>query len=333
MPMPHLFLYTGIILLAAIGFSISIYIRSKKKSGNPMICPLGSDCRSVIESEYSYFWGIQLELLGMAYYLAIAFVYALILAYPHLAFPELTFAILALSALAFLFSAYLASVQAFALGQWCTWCLASAGISTLIFAAALTSSGSALVPLLIAHEHVLFVLFSFAAAIGLGASSLGDVFLLKSLRDLRISEEEARTLSTVGEVAHSALALLVLSGGAFWIAHGGVTPVTSLVVMQIIAVGILMVVAFSLYIVVTPRFIKISFAKSHLHAPGELHILRKIALALAAASVVSWYALFFVTIIDIETLAIVPITSVFLLLVALAIAVSQLYEYMMGTEH
>ena len=330
--MPQLFLYTGIIVLALIGFSISVYIMSKKKSGNPMICPLGSDCRSVIESEYSYFWGIRLELLGMAYYLAIALVYALILAYPHVALPELTFAIFTLSALAFLFSTYLAGVQAFALGEWCTWCLASAGISTLIFAAALTSVGPLFLPLLMAYEHVFFVLFSFAAAIGLGASSLGDVFLLKSLRDLRISEEEARTLSTVGEVAHAALALLILAGGAFWIARGGVTPVTSLVTMQMIAVGILIVAAFSLYRVITPRFITISFAKSHVHTPGELHDLRKIAFALAGASMVSWYSLFFATIIDIEALVTVPVTSVFLVLVALAVAVSQLYEYIMGTE-
>ena len=233
-----------------------------------MICPLGTDCRTVIESEYSHFWGIRLEFLGMAYYLLITATYISFIVYPYLAFPELIFSVLILSALAFLFSGYLAGVQAFALNQWCTWCLASAGISTLIFVAALASFGSAFLPLLLAHERLLSIIILFATGIGLGASLIGDIFLLKSLRDLRISKKEVDILRTIGEVVHSALALLLLAGGAFWITHGGITSATSLVIIQIIAVALLLVAAFALNVMVVARLAKISFTEAHLHLRG-----------------------------------------------------------------
>ena len=75
-----------LVVAAAIGgLSIVIYIRYKK--GRPeeaMVCPLGSDCHSVIYSEYSKFFGIPLELFGMGYYALIALTYITYIVRPDL---------------------------------------------------------------------------------------------------------------------------------------------------------------------------------------------------------------------------------------------------------
>jgi uncharacterized membrane protein len=139
--MPIDFIWHTVIILAALGgFILAFYIRHKKQTHEKMVCPIGSDCDAVIYSEYSKFFGIPLEILGLFYYGLVAVGYALFLAFPVLASPLAVFGILTLTTAAFLFSLYLTFIQAFALKQWCTWCLMSAGICAIIFATALSIS-------------------------------------------------------------------------------------------------------------------------------------------------------------------------------------------------
>lgn len=98
-----------------------------------MVCMLGADCGTVLKSDYSTFMGIGLEIYGLLYYGFIAITYSLIVFNPTLEAPYLHNVLFGLSSFAFLFSVYLISVQAFVIKSWCSWCLVSASISTLIF--------------------------------------------------------------------------------------------------------------------------------------------------------------------------------------------------------
>lgn len=60
--------YSLIILAALWGLSITYRISKEKKSGQPMVCPLGADCKKVVTSEFSSFLGIGLEAYGAIYY-------------------------------------------------------------------------------------------------------------------------------------------------------------------------------------------------------------------------------------------------------------------------
>src|SRR3989338_8515952 len=135
-------LYVIIIFVAFSGFLLAAYIRHKKVSKETLVCPLKSDCETVVFSDYSRFFGVPVELLGMAYYLMVAVAYGVFLAAP-VSMPQfVVFGIFSLTVIAFLFSLYLTFIQAFALKQWCTWCLVSAGMCTTTFGLAVFNSSS-----------------------------------------------------------------------------------------------------------------------------------------------------------------------------------------------
>ena len=132
--------YTLIVVIAFNGFLLASYIRHKKVSNEILVCPLKSNCETVIFSNYSKLFGIPVEILGILYYLTITLAYVFFLVVP-ISMPQLlVLGVSSLTVLAFLFSLYLTFVQAFALKQWCTWCLISAGLCTAIFSLVILAS-------------------------------------------------------------------------------------------------------------------------------------------------------------------------------------------------
>ena len=121
--------YVLIIFLAFGGFLIARYIyHHKKHSKEALVCPLKANCDTVIHSDYSKFLGMPIEALGMVYYCSIAVSYGLLVIFPELDMPLIVSGLLLATVCAFVFSIYLTLVQAFALKNWCTWCLISASI-------------------------------------------------------------------------------------------------------------------------------------------------------------------------------------------------------------
>ncbi len=137
MPAPYIL----IIFASFFGFLLALYIRHKKTAKEEIICPIGSNCQNVIHSEYSKFLGIPVELLGLFYYGFTALFYGALAAMPVLKISSgFILGVLTFSFAAFLFSLYLTFIQAFYLRAWCTWCLVSAGLCTLIFFSALSGA-------------------------------------------------------------------------------------------------------------------------------------------------------------------------------------------------
>ncbi len=123
----------GIAFLGLIGFFVASHIYKEKRASRPLVCPLRFHCDSVVNSDYSKFFGISVEIFGMIYYFFIFLSYLAIILFGSNI--SLFFLILLsfISIVAFIFSAYLVSVQAFILKIYCSWCLVSALISTIIF--------------------------------------------------------------------------------------------------------------------------------------------------------------------------------------------------------
>lgn len=126
-----LILVNAITILSLTGFIISSYIYKKKKAKTKLVCPMRSNCDTVIHSDYSKILGVRVEFLGMVYYFITGISYSLL--YSTLLYSkEAGMILFGLSLSAVLFSIYLVSVQAFILKHWCAWCLSSAFISILI---------------------------------------------------------------------------------------------------------------------------------------------------------------------------------------------------------
>lgn len=131
-----------VILLSSAGFTLSLYIHSTKKASGKLVCPLEGSCETVVHSDYSKLLGINLEVIGMFYYLAIGLLYTFF-AFAPVIVPEFMFyAVVGVSLTSFLFSLYLTGIQAFVLRHWCTWCLFSALLCTLILILTLYISDS-----------------------------------------------------------------------------------------------------------------------------------------------------------------------------------------------
>lgn len=131
-------LHLLVIFVAFGGFFIAFYIWHKKRHNEVLICPLESNCETVVHSRYSRLLGIvPVELLGLGYYALVAVSHALFLIFPTFHQGQSVMAIMAISVMAILFSLYLTYIQAVKLKEWCTWCLVSALFCLIIFFASL----------------------------------------------------------------------------------------------------------------------------------------------------------------------------------------------------
>lgn len=128
------------VFIALGGFFLALYIFTKKKRKETLVCPLDSNCDAVVHSRYSTFLGIPLEVMGMIYFafIALFFLYAFFI--PQLNSGYFLFLTPVMTFGAFLFSIYLVSVQLLLIKQWCAWCLISTILCTMEFAFALTLS-------------------------------------------------------------------------------------------------------------------------------------------------------------------------------------------------
>jgi len=123
----------GVIFLSILGVLLCRKIHKEKKVDKPLVCYAGADCDSVVRGQFSTFLGIGLEVYGLFYYLFILISYLLLNTLDFVYEPTYSLLIVIASGGAFLLSVFLTYVQAFVIKTWCSWCLISASLSTLIF--------------------------------------------------------------------------------------------------------------------------------------------------------------------------------------------------------
>lgn len=282
--------YLFIILIAILGLGVAWYIRMKKNVPHGMVCPLQSDCDAVVHSQFSVFFGIPIEILGMLYYGVIILAYAVITAFPVIASELVVFLLLVMSLVALLFSAYLTFIQAFAIKEWCTWCLTSAGFCTVIFFSSLFATEFGFVDLLATQKGLLVIVHLIGVALGVGGATITDILFFKFLKDFRISHEENDILHTVSQVIWFALALLIVSGIGLYLPEASALNQTPKFLAKVFAILIIILNGAFLNLIVSPKLVRISFGQKHEHQTGELKKLRKLAFALGAVSITSWYS-------------------------------------------
>jgi uncharacterized membrane protein len=124
------------ILLSFLGAADALYLWIYKLSSNDKMCLGSGDCHTVNYSSYSTIYGIPVAFLGLLAYLVIL---AILLLEPRwkLAATSGPLAVFGMGLVGFLFSAYLTLIEFFVIHAVCPFCVASAGVMTLIFSLAI----------------------------------------------------------------------------------------------------------------------------------------------------------------------------------------------------
>jgi len=250
------FLNLFLIAAALGGFALAFFIFISKRKAKPIACPMDGHCDIVVRSEFSKFFGIPVEILGMLYYAGAAAAYSIFYFYSGLAVPLAVFAMFGLASFSFLFSLYLTFIQAFNLKQWCVWCLASAGLSSFIFLANVfyIKSGFAVIPAEIFEEfyEILVAGHLLSAGLGFGASVVGVIMLWKFVKDLKMSGFEADILRILTQVIWFAIFILILSGFGLYFSDEGISNVLYKSAIS----AVLVLISAVLNLAILPKMIK-----------------------------------------------------------------------------
>ena len=115
--------------LATFGIGVATYIAIADSGGGAPVCIAGGHgCQTVAESSYSHLAGVNVAVFGIAGYV-------LLLACALLRGDGARIGGFALSLVGFGFSLYLTYLELFTIDAICQWCVASAVLMTLLFAA------------------------------------------------------------------------------------------------------------------------------------------------------------------------------------------------------
>ena len=250
------FLNLFLIAAALGGFALAFFIFISKRKAKPIACPMDGHCDDVVRSEFSKFFGIPVEILGMLYYAGAAAAYSIFYFYSGLAVPLAVFGMFGLASFSFLFSLYLTFIQAFNLKQWCVWCLASAGLSSFIFLANVfyVKFGFAIISAEIFEEfyEILVAGHLLSAGLGFGASVVGAIMLWKFVKDLKMSGFEADILRILTQVIWFAIFILILSGFGLYFSDEGISNVLYKSAIS----AVLVLISAVLNLAILPKMIK-----------------------------------------------------------------------------
>lgn len=321
-------LYILTIISALAGLWITLRIHREKFSKKPMVCPLNGNCEVVVNSEFSTFFGISLELYGAAYYAFIALSYITLLAFLPAQLPDLfNFFLTGFSISGFLFSLYLTFIQAFYIKSWCTWCLFSAGLSTLIFVfttAGLFVTNFSLIPILTLLATPILIMHFVGFVLGVGGATVTDIIFIKFLRDFKISKTEESVLKVLSQVIWLGLLLIVISGIGLYLPNAEILNQSPKFIVKMIAVLIVIINGTILNLVIEPKLLKTA-CSTCVNVLGT-NKLRKLCFALGAISFTSWYTALTLGILKNVPLSLNELLTIYLLVLLFVILSSQVLE-------
>ena len=120
---------SSLIVLSILGIFISGYLIKNRMEKKQTVCPIGGECKTVLESKWNSVFGIKNDIVGLIYYVFILII-ALYIFFFQQSYP--LFATIT-TAFALLFSLILVFIQGKIIKEYCFYCLISAGINLLIF--------------------------------------------------------------------------------------------------------------------------------------------------------------------------------------------------------
>lgn len=324
-----LIIYSLIIVAALVGIVITINIYKKKHEKKPLVCPFGADCNTVINSSFSSFLGIGLEIYGALYYALIALTYLTFIVFPVVKTPMVLFFVTGATIGAVLFSFYLTFVQAFYIKTWCSWCLMSASISTAIFIFSmigLSIMDISFIPIFIEYKNYIVLMHLIGFALGVGGATISDILFLRFLKDFKISNEEHEILKLMSQIVWVGLLLIVISGIGLYLPETARLLESGKFLIKMIVVLIIIINGALLNLLITPKLITMSFKTDGINIKNASKM-RHLAFALGAVSFVSWYTAFILGFAKNVPFSFLELLSMYVGALIIGVIVSQILEY------
>lgn len=117
-----------IVILAVLGFGVSLYLALAHYFGYTVPCDITHGCEAVLTSKYSMLFGFPLGVWGAAYFIAV--IISALLADSYLLWKRILTGLLSLGTLAAL---VFLSLQFFVIKKVCQYCLTADLLSILLF--------------------------------------------------------------------------------------------------------------------------------------------------------------------------------------------------------
>lgn len=314
-----------IIALSCIGFAIAAFIHSKTKTQEVLVCPLDTDCDTVVHSRHARLLGVPVTVWGMIYYGITLLGSLFLLSVPMLQFPGIPFLLMVASMIAFFFSLYLTAIQAFVLRQWCSWCLVSAGTALLIFIIAILRLDGMLLVLLAHFRILMFMAYLFGLMMGVGGSIVYTVLFFKFLRDYRLSDVEKETLDGVAQVVTIGLGLVLVTGLGLFIPLAAWYTMNPEFMIALIAGAVLAIQTIMVKTDIVHRLSAV-YESNIIPVDADHAYMRKLSYALGAVGLVSWITLAIVSFVNLNW-SFIGLLSAYCIVVTIAVVWSQFAEY------
>lgn len=143
-------------------------------------------------------------------------------------------------------------------------------------------------------KPVFIILHALAAAVGLGAVITTDALFFKFLKDFRVSKKESEILDTISKVIWAAIFVLFITGLVLYMsAPLDYLAKSKFIVKLVIFIGIV-INGILLNATISPYLVKLSFNNDAkiLHSSVRLRVMRRMAFASGAFSIISWLSVF-----------------------------------------
>lgn len=174
------------------------------------------------------------------------------------------------------------------------------------------------------HKLKFLTLHILGTALGLGGATISDIMFFKFLKDFRISKKEQEVLHVLKTVVLVALGIIIASGTALYLPNAATYNQSAPFLVKTIGVLVLTVNGIALHVYIAPHLLHLNL-KYH-NTMG--HMWHRIAFALGAISVVSWYTVFLIAMLkSLMTWAFPQLLGFYIMLLMFGITGSQIVEF------
>lgn len=184
---------------------------------------------------------------------------------------------------------------------------------------------------ILSYYQYIVIAHVFFMAIGVGGATVTDVLFLKFLRNNNMSRQELIVMDTLSQVIWAALVGILVTGLVIFLPQASDLLENSKFLAKMSVVGVLIVNGVLLNVKIAPKMHLIFSVNKDLN-PVWLQRTRRLAFALGAISIVSWYSAFLLGSLRSIELSYFQLISIYISLLVFGLVGSQISERLFAKQ-
>lgn len=310
---------------ACVGFWLSLLLLRKRNDASAT-GSTPADCREILESQFSTFLGIRVDVLGLLFYGLFGASLVAQLFFTELnTLPILLYQLLLVTG-AFFFSLYLTFAQVFSLETWCPWTLSSTALIALLFAGFVYGLPLPVAELASTFTTPLTTLHIFAVVFGIMGVTISDVIFFRFLRRFRMTPNDKGVFYLFSHFLILGLLLFLISGLWLYVPHSAMFLQDPRFAMKLVVVFVIVVATLMTHVLIAPELTNVVFRAQGNSKKHELHYFRRLSYALGSIAAVSWYVALFLGLARQLEWSFVGMLMLYVIILFVAVVISQVIE-------